>query len=172
MTDYDVLWLPPPGVLFKEPETAKGLSVGVSCELTGLESALTGEIVPPPSVLSYECSATPELPNQLQIATSKAGVLVSSQDLSGLFPIVYIDCLREGNIERVYSWDELPVSAEEIIDYHPSRELQKEYTLTVRAYLSDGETVNAVYSLIILQDWTAGRDRLRSEMNVRSNESR
>lgn len=169
MADYEALWLPSPGLLFKGPETTQGFSAKISCELMGLEDALTGEIAVPPSVLKYECLASPALPAQFNVAASVAGVSVSSRDLSGLFPIVYIDCLRAGRVERIYSWDGLPGDAEEVIDYHPSLESVKEYTLTVHAYLSDGEALNADYTLVILQDWTAGRERLRSEINVRSN---
>lgn len=169
MTDYQALWLPLPGVLFQGPETTQDLDVTVSCKLIGLEDALTGGIAAPPSVLSYQCSVSPVAPSQLDVSASATGVRVLGEDLSGLFSLVYIDCLRLGHIERFFSWDELPSDAEEIIDYRPSQEPKQEYQLTVYAYLSDGEVVNAVYSLIIHQDWTAGRDRLRGEVNARSN---
>lgn len=171
MMIYQEQWLPEPGELFRLPETATGLDMTVRCEVPEATDAQTGEPVPPPVVLGYTATVLPPPPPVLVISALPSGVSVRADTLAGLFPILFIDCLRQGRLERVPHWDSLPADADEIIEYRPSRERQREYRLTVTARLSDGQSVNAVYSLVILQDWTAGRDRLRREIDARSNQA-
>ena len=167
---YEPVWQPAPGVLFQLPETAVAVRYAICCEVPAATDVLTGEPLPPPTVQGYEVAITPVPPRWLRVLAAPSGVTVAAEALAGLFPIVFIDCLRHGKIERVYDWQALPEDADEVVAFCPSRERQREYQLTVTARLSDGEAVNAIYSLVILQDWTAGRDRLRREVDARRNQ--
>ena len=60
----------------------------------------------------------------------------------------------------------------DIVEFRPSRDASRDFTLRVTATLSDKRTVSATYSLQVLQEWSAGAEKLRSAVNARSNQTR
>ncbi len=102
------------------------------------------------------------------MASAATGVHVSAEKLSGLFGIEFIDYLQNKVIARIADWNDLPAEAEEIVEFRPSSEQSKQYTMTITAELSNKTTESAGYTMTITQEWTAGRDRLRKEINARS----
>lgn len=157
-------WSPSPEVLFSLPETAGPVSTTISVEVEGVDP-LTGEPAPI-AVTGYEGSITPE--QDVLIAEGGPDALtVRSPSLAGLFPIEFIDYLQDGQVVRAPDWESLPGSAEELIDFRPSQEQTRAFRLDVVASLSDGTEAYTSYLIEIHQDWTAGKDRLRSEVDAR-----
>lgn len=154
-----VTWTPAPGELFRLPETATNISYGVSV-------SVVDDTDPGLAVTGYQATITPEQ-TVLDVATSGSGVTVSADTLSGLFPIQFLDYLLNGNLERVYRWDDLPAGAEDLVEYRPSSNTAVTFTLSVRATLNDSSQVSTDYTMTVTQDWTAGRDRLVAEVNAR-----
>jgi len=165
----EVVWSPAPGVLFEEPETARGLSFHISCSVVVDPVALE----PAPTVTGYRAALTPE-PGApvLQVSVSASGINVTSAALAGLFGIEFIDYWIDGRVVQVKRWEDLPEAAQEVVEFRPSRTSQKTYTLSAAALLSDGTESRAGYQCTIQQDWTAGRDRLRREVDARRNPPR
>lgn len=125
--------------------------------------------LPTPTAIGYQAQLSPAMPAQvLSIATSPAGVAVRAAGLAGLFGIDFIDYLRGGVVSRAASWEELPADAEQIIEFRPSRLARRSYQLLITALLSNGDTEQTSYTIAILQDWTAGRDRLKQWMSKES----
>ncbi|WMC11766.1 hypothetical protein PU634_05205 [Oceanimonas pelagia] len=171
---YTVEWLPAPGLLFKAPETAGGISHRIRCVIIPTPAGEDGEDPePPPEVVGYRAIIEPAPPVPvLELAVSGQGVTLSAQTLAGLFGIDFIDYLQDGVIARVTSWGALPAQAEQVIEFRPSRLTSRSYLLQVTAELTNGEREQASYTLTITQEWTAGRDRLKEEVNARSNKTR
>jgi len=160
----DAVWSPSPGILFTEQETATGLSFRITCTIEADPAA----VEPAPTVTGYSValSPAPEV-DVLSINSDAEGVTVSSESLAGLFGIDFIDYWAGGQVVRVFSWDDLPEAAEEVVEFRPSHDKQRSYTLSVTALLSDGDSVTAAYKCVVLQNWTAGRDRLKEEVDAR-----
>lgn len=153
-----VTWTPEPGELFRLPETSTDISYSVSVSVTD-----DGD--PDLSVTGYAATITPE---QSILDVSTAGsVTVSADSLAGLFPIQFIDFLLNGVPGRVFSWEDLPAEAEDIIEFRPGSGVSVTFTMVVIATLSDASQVQATYTMTVTQDWTAGRDRLVMEVNAR-----
>ncbi|HEX5678793.1 MAG TPA: hypothetical protein VFX91_12580 [Alcanivorax sp.] len=153
-----VTWTPAPGELFNLPETSTNVLYSVSV-------SVSDDLNPGLSVTGYEANITP---SQTILDLDTTGdVTVSADSLAGLFPVEFIDYLLNGNIERVTRWDDLPAAAEDLIEYRPSSETAKTYTLNVTATLSDGSEEQAAYTMVVTQNWTTGRDRLVAEVNAR-----
>lgn len=161
-------WTPPPSVLFSLPETSGPVASLISVEVEGVDE-LTGEPAPV-AVLGYRGSITPEQ-EVLAVTGGADGLAVSAGSLAGLFPIDFIDYREQGRISRAPGWDALPASAEEVIEFRPSRDTTRAYRLDVIADLVDGSEAYMSYLIEIHQDWTAGRDRLKEEINARRNET-
>lgn len=159
-------WSPSPEVLFSLPETAGPVSTAISVQVEGADP-LTGAPAPI-AVTGYQGSITPEQ-EVLSVEGSASGLTISSQQLAGLFTIDFIDYLQDGQIVRIPDWDSLPESAEEVIDFRPSQEQTRAFRLDVIADLADGTQAYTSYLIEIHQDWTAGKDRLRSEVDARRN---
>lgn len=157
-----VTWTPDPAEpLFSLPETATNINYLISATATDDLGAPL-----PVSNYRYTLSPTPAAP-VLTITAGANGVNVTAASLAGLFGIVFIDYLLHGTLGRVFTWDDLPAEAEEIIEFRPLSDAERQYTLTVEADVQGEGTVQAAYTLEILQDWTAGRDRLVEEVNAR-----
>lgn len=167
---YEVTWQPAPGVLFSLPETAGGVSFAISCLITA--SPPIDELPEPKAEVVGYMAAVDKPQSALSIASGSGGVTVSAPALTGLFGIEFIDYQKDRVTTRIYRWDDLPADADEIIEFTPSTEQSRQYVLTVTALLSNGGEAVANYAMIINQDWTAGRDRLLGEMNVRNNRIR
>ncbi|PAU79239.1 hypothetical protein [Halomonas salipaludis] len=159
-------WTPPPDLLFSLPETAGPVAFTISVEVEGVDP-VTGEpaVV---EVVGYRGSITPEQA-LLAIEGDADGLTVSADSLAGLFPIEHIDYRQDGQVVRVPSWEQLPAEAEELIEYRPSRAQTRAYRLDVVADLADGSEAYMSYLIEVHQDWSAGRDRLRSEIDARRN---
>ena len=169
---YTVTWSPLAGLLFSKPETATGINYTILCQIIALPPdpmALT-PAEPVPVVESYVVSISPAPPSGILTITDNAtaGVHVSAEKLSGLFGIEFIDYLQNKAITRITDWNDLPAGAEEIVEFKPSGEQSKQYTMAITATLSNKITESVTYTMIITQEWTAGRDRLRKEVNARS----
>lgn len=163
-------WTPAPGKLFSLPETSGAINYQISCAIALAATALPTDIVP--TVTAYSATLAP-LPtvDVLRITPSATALTVSAQSLAGLFGFDFID-YREGDaITRIHSWGDLPDTAD-IVEFRPSHDASRDFTLAVTATLSDKRTVSATYTLQILQDWSAGAEKLRSEVNARSNQTR
>ncbi len=163
-------WTPAPGKLFSLPETSGAINYQISCAIALAATALPTDIVP--TVTAYSATLAP-LPtvDVLRITPSATALTVSAQSLAGLFGFDFID-YRDGDaIVRIYSWDDLPDAAD-IVEFRPSHDTSRDFTLSVTATLSDKRTVSATYTLQILQEWSAGAEKLRSEVNARSNQTR
>ena len=169
---YTVGWLPVPGALFSLPEIATNIAYNISCQVNGMAAIVGADIEPPepPTVIGY--SSDTNAPDIIDVANDSHGITVSASSLSGLFGIVFIDYQENRNTTRVLTWDDLPSSADEIIEFRPSGKTERAYWLKVTAHLSDGGAEAANYTMIINQDWTAGRDRLLEEMSARNNSIR
>lgn len=154
-----VIWTPPPGPLFALSELATDVTYAVTC-------SVVDETDPTLAVVGYRAIVTPEQ-SLLTVTAGASGVTVSADSLAGLFAIEFIDYLRDGQLARASSWEELPEDAEELVEFRPSREVSKVYLLTVTALLSDDTELVAEYTMTVFQDWTAGRNRLVEEVNAR-----
>ena len=171
---YTAQWIPAPGLLFEAPETAGGIEHHIACQI--LPSAAGGGtggagLPPPPAptVIDYQAQLSPAVSVQiLSITASPTGVIVHSAGLAGLFGIDFIDYLRGGVVSRAASWEALPADAEQIIEFRPSKLTSRSYQLMITARLSNGDAVQAGYAIVIQQDWTAGRDRLKEFGNASS----
>lgn len=159
-----VTWTPAPGELFRLPETETNVAYAVSVAVEE-DDPITGEPTPV-AVTGYQGAITPEQP-VLDAADTGGELTVSADELMGLFPIEALDYLLGGVLETAGSWDALPEAAEEIIAYKPSTDSERTYTLAVTAQLEDGTEEHAEYSLVILQDWSAGRDLLKEAVDAR-----
>lgn len=178
-----VTWTPAPGVLFTHPETAHNISEHVSVTVTGPaapgggtgDTGDTGDtggtggtggtgstLIP---VDHYSSSIAPTQ-SVLSISADVAGVTVSAPTLAGLFPIRYIDYRKNNATHRIYDWNALPPQCR-LVAFKPTTARQFTFTLTVTAHLTDGSTEQAAYSLIVTQDWTAGKIRLEAEVDAR-----
>lgn len=163
-------WTPAPGKLFSLPETAGAISYPISCTIALAATALPTDILPTVTAYSATISPAPAV-DVLRITPSVGALTVSAKSLSGLFGFDFID-YREGDaITRIYSWDDLPETAD-IVEFRPSHDASRDFTLNVTATLSDKRTVSASYALQILQEWSAGAEKLRSAVNARSNQTR
>src|SRR5690625_4320160 len=160
----EATWTPNPGELFRLPETARQVAYPVSVVVE--ESDPAGGAGAPVPVLGYQGVITPEQP-VLSVTDTGEALTVSAETLAGLFPIDGIDYLLAGVLERAISWDTLPNEAEEIVAFKASTDRERAYVLAVTAQLADGSEVGAEYSLIVQQDWTAGRDRLKEATDAR-----
>ncbi|MCS4503894.1 hypothetical protein NYO91_07360 [Arhodomonas aquaeolei] len=159
-----VTWSPEPGELFTLPETAEDVSYAITVEVEE-EDAATGE----PQVIAVENYTGTITPEQtvMDIAGSADALTVSADSLVGLFPIESIEYLLGGELGEVDDWGDLPAEAEEVIAFKPSTDTEYTFTLDVTAHLEDGTTESASYELVVQQDWTAGRDRLKAEVDAR-----
>lgn len=164
----EVEWLPVPGVLFSRPETSGSVQFHISCLIIEGEPPVGGPVEPVPTITGYAATINKQQ-SIISLTISAGGVLVSADTLSGLFGIEFVDYQQNRVVTRIYEWKDLPDDADEIVEFRPSSEQSRQYQLTVTADLSNGEQVSASYAMIVSQDWTAGRDRLLREMNVRNN---
>ena len=163
-------WTPAPGKLFSLPETAGAISYPISCAVALAATALPTDIAPTITAYSATISPTPAI-DVLQLTPSASALTVSAKSLTGLFGFDFID-YREGNaITRIHSWADLPETAD-IVEFRPSHDASRDFTLAVTATLSDKRTVSATYTLQILQELSAGAEKLRSAVNARSNHTR
>lgn len=170
--NYTITWSPLAGTLFSKPETATGINYIILCQIIALPSdplAIT-PAEPVPVVESYVASISPAPPSGILTVTASitTGVHISAEKLSGLFGIEFIDYLQHKVITRITNWSDLPAGAEEIVEFKPSSEQSKQYIMDITAMLSNKTTESATYAMIITQEWTAGRDRLRQEVDARS----
>ena len=157
-------WSPLPEVLFSLPETSGPVSTAISVQVEGVDP-LTGAPAPI-AVTGYEGSITPEQ-GVLIVEGGPSELTIRSPSLAGLFPIEFIDYLQDGQIVRAPDWESLPESAEELVDFRPSREQTRAFRLDVIANLADGTQAYTSYLIEMHQDWTAGKERLRSEVDAR-----
>lgn len=153
------------GQLFSLPETSGPIEYQFSAEATAVDP-ITGMPAPVP-VSDYDYELTPsDTTGVFTFTVSSSGVTLQADTLSGLFPIQFIEYLLNGELYRVFHWDDLPESAEEVITFRPSTETEKSFTLTVTAS-ADGEPIEQSWTLVLTQDWTAGKNRLQEEVDAR-----
>lgn len=163
-------WTPAPGKLFSLPETTGAISYPISCVVALAATALPTDIAPTVTAYAATISPIPTV-DVLRLTPSASALTVSAKSLAGLFGFDFID-YREGDaITRIHSWGDLPDTAD-IVEFRPSHDASRDFTLAVTATLSDKRTVSATYTLQILQDWSAGSEKLRSAVNARSNQTR
>lgn len=153
-------WSPAPGELFRLPETETDVAYTVSAVIEDPETEQTI------AAESYSGAITPEQ-TVLAINAGADGLTVSADSLAGLFPIEGVAYLLDGERGEVGEWDALPAEAEQIIAFTPSSQRDTTYQLAVTATFPDGTEEEAVYDLVIEQDWDAGRDRLKEEVDAR-----
>lgn len=161
-----VAWSPVPPVLFQLPETAGGIEHEITATVQETDP-ITG-LPAPVAVTGYRGDLSPEQ-ELIAVAGGTASLIVSAATLAGLFPFDSLEYLQAGDLKQATTWAALPDSAEDLVAYRPSRIAERAYTLTVTATLADGSEESAAYALVILQDWSAGRDRLREEVDARRN---
>lgn len=174
-----VTWTPVPGVLFTKPETATGVAVHVSVTVTEqaapggagstgatASAGSTGSPAAKPIAVDHYTAAISPAQDVLTIGTDAGGVTVSAATLAGLFGIRHIDYRKDNRLHRVYDWGDLPQQCR-LVAFKPSADTQATYTLTVTAHLVDGTTERATYTMIITQNWTAGRIRLEAAVDAR-----
>lgn len=151
-------WEPADDLLFSLPETAGPVQFTIA--------ATPGEGDSPPVGYSFAFEGAP--PPVLTVTTGPDGVTVAAQSLAGLFPPEYLDYWADYRVERVAGWEALPGPGEapDLVAFQPSGERVREYRLTVTAGESPGGP-SKTYRLEVTQDWTAGRDRLLSEVAAR-----
>lgn len=155
----EVLWAPVNALLFSLPEIFGPISFHISCN-----------VIAPDGVKAVSYSARFKQGGELfNLEVNANGVTVSAESLSGHFRINFIDYQKDLAVARVTAWEDLPSDADEIIEFSPSRKAVSTYSLFVEATLSNGENFEFTYTLEVLQDWTAGRDKLQGEVNGRRN---
>lgn len=165
----NVVWTPDPGTpLFVLFETASGPFVWtIQAQIETPEDGAIGGGMLNVSVLRYSGSIKPNQ-DLLTIIGGDDALTVTAETLIGLFPIVFIDYLTDdGDLKRIDDWDALPNEAREVVEFRPSDLRKYIFTLTAQAELSNGSIETADYSLIVLHDWTPGRDRLVAEVDAR-----
>lgn len=159
-----VTWSPAAPELFRLPETAGAIEYAITATVQDTDP--TSGLPVPVAVSGYQGEITPA--QSLMVVTSGTDALtVTAHSLAGLFPFDSLEYLQDGKLEQVATWAALPADAEEIIAYKPSRDTERAFTLAVTATLEDGSEESTSYALVIQQDWSAGRDRLRNEVNAR-----
>lgn len=154
-----ITWTPKPGVLFTLPETSVNLSWSITCTVRDPafhDLAATG----------YRASLDPKLAT-LSIDDTAEAVHVTAERLQGSFDDMCLTYRQGNTLLQAYSWDDLPASGIDLVAFHPSQTKRYEGRLVVTAFLSDGTTEQATYTLCIFQDWTAGSLRLREEIHAR-----
>lgn len=163
-------WTPDPGApLFVRFESDPGpFSWTITAQVEtpgGGDGGGGGQL--PASVERYSGTITPEQ-DRLTVTGGSASLTVTAETLNGLFPIVFIDYIADtGELKRVDDWEDLPRGARDVVEFRPNGERSQTYTLNAKALLSSGETVTARFNMIILHDWTPGRDRLIAEVDAR-----
>lgn len=153
------------GQLFSLPEISGPIDYQFSSTATEIDP-ITGMPAPVP-VTDYDYELSPPDPaGILSISASSNGVALHADTLIGLFSIQFVEYLLNGELYRVFDWNDVPDLAEEIIIFRPSTEIERSFTLTVTAS-ADGEPIAQTWTLVITQDWTAGKVRLQEEVNAR-----
>lgn len=161
-----VTWSPAAPELFRLPETAGAIEHAITAIVQETDPA-TG-LPAPIAVTGYHGEISPAQP-LLTVTPGASALTVSAATLAGLFPFESLEYLRGGQLEQVGTWEELPADAEDLVAYRPSRATERAYTLTATATLADGSEESTAYALVIQQDWSAGRDRLKEEVDARRN---
>lgn len=159
-------WTPPPDVLFSLPETGGPVSFAITVDVQGVDP-VTGEPAPI-AVTGYHGSVTPEQ-DVVEVKGGPAGLSVTAGSLKGLFPIVSVRYREGDSVITVPDWDSLPESADEVVTFKPGTEATRAYRLDVTADLADGSEAYMSYLMEIHHEWTAGRDRLKEEVDARRN---
>lgn len=154
------VWSPAPGSLFTLPETATSVSHSISLSITDDGGGT------PPTVVGYSVTVTPEQ-SVVSVSSSPSGVVLSAAALAGIIPIQFVRYLLDGAEGEVYEWGDLPAAAEEVTGFQPSNDPSRIWSVEVVANLSDSTTRSASYTFTVTNDWTAGRDRLVSEVDAR-----
>ncbi|EJV5951067.1 hypothetical protein N7I24_003627 [Vibrio alginolyticus] len=159
-------WKPIRDILFQHPDTATGLDYLCSFDLSD------GQVLN-----GYTWEMTPETPPQFSISSSSSGVRLTSESLAGLFKPEFIDYREGDQIVRVGDWPELP-PGKDLIEFRPSGQGVKEYTLTVTVSYIDTDpdtgqgverTDNHSWRCLASHDYSSGRDKLLEYMNAGSN---
>lgn len=164
-----LIWTPDPGApLFTQFESAPGpFTWTVKAEVEAPDDGEAAEAAASVTILSYSGSIKPKQ-DLMMVAGGDDALTVTAETLNGLFPIVFISYIAgNGDLKRADDWEALPRGARDLVEFRPNAERQKTFTLTARAKLSNGTTATAEYDMIILHDWTPGRDRLVAEVNAR-----
>lgn len=162
-------WAPPPDVLFSLPETGGPVSFTITVDVQGVDP-VTGLPVPV-AVTGYRGSITPEQ-SIVEVSGGPGGLAVSAGDLKGLFPIDFVRYRKGDSVIAVPDWDALPAGADEVVEFKPGSEATRAYRLDVTADLADGSEAYMSYLMEIHHDWTAGRDRLKEEVDARRHQKR
>lgn len=159
-------WQPGGDLLFQQPDTATGLAYHCYFELDATQT-----------LLSYTWTITPENPVQFTITSDNDGVRLTASSLAGLFVPDFLDYRDGGQVIRVGDWPDVP-QGKELIEYRPSGQSQREYTLTVTVNYTGPDpdsglevesTDSQSWRCVVLHDYSSGRDKLLEYMNAGSN---
>ena len=158
-------WHPGEELLFQQPDTATGLAYHCYFELSDGQT-----------LMGYTWSITPEKPDQFTIAAANDGVRLTSSSLAGLFVPDFLDYRDGDQVIRVDDWPDLP-PGKEMIEFRPSGQSQREYTLTVTvnykySHPNTGQEIEGSSSqswrCVVIHDYSSGRDKLLEYMNASS----
>lgn len=127
-----------------------------------------GSTTPTATITGFEASVTPNTLTNLQVQTSASGVTLSAPEgLSEAFPLVDLEYQINRVEYHVKKWEDLPEEADEMINYQPDPSNQKDWSVTVRALLSDGTSESAVFTLRLLQNYDPGKVALKEAVDAR-----
>lgn len=158
-------WSPGEEILFQLPDTATGLSYHCYFDLDDGQT-----------LIAYRWTITPEKPDQITIISSYDGVRLTSPSLAGLFVPEFLDYRDGDQVIRVDDWPDLP-PGKELIEFRPSGQSQREYTLTVTVDYEETDadsgqevqrTSSQSWRCLVIHDYSSGRDKLLEYMNASS----
>lgn len=127
-----------------------------------------GSTTPPATITGFEASVTPNTLTNLLVQTSASGVTLSAPEgLSEAFPLVDLEYQINRVEYHITKWEDLPEEADEMINYQPDPSNQKDWSVTVTAFLSDGTSETAVFTLRLLQNYDPGKVALKEAVDAR-----
>lgn len=122
------------------------------------------------SIVLYEHQISPSPPGWLMsIQDTPAGVIVSFPQLSGVFPIQYVDYVTADNeVVRVSEWGDIPEGVD-ICSYRPDLTITAyTFSITVTAINNLGAAISSAWQIDINNDWKVERENFLEALNASS----
>lgn len=149
-TTYSGEWIPSTDLLTKGSEDSGMPDTTIKCTI----EVPPASIEPLPTVSEYTVVMNPLLEKFITVTKSSNGVILSNpiKNFIGLFPIeiFYSDIKEKTTEHRVTDWEELPSGNNiKIYKYVAPNPTSLTYLITVTAILSNKQSLNKTYQLIV-----------------------
>lgn len=154
-------WLPAETELFFSPDTTKNIAHTLSFELEGAQERV------------YSAVLTP-LNDAFNVSVGAGGVLLSADDLSGVFKPEFIQFLDAGEVVQVADWPLVPPN-KELVFFKSSSVSEITFSLVVNVTYStliEGVQADAsssqTYTFTVYHDYSVGKQKIKEYMNASS----